>query len=492
MLFNSVKFIIFFPIIACLYFTVPKKFKNILLLAASYYFYMCWIPKYAILIFFSTASTYITALIIDNTQDTKRRKIALAISIIVNLGILFVFKYFNFFFSIFEQAFQYLGLETIHLQSSLLLPVGISFYTFQGLGYAIDVYRKDIKHERNFLNYALFVSFFPQLVAGPIERSTNLLPQFKETHKFDYDRTVEGLRIMAIGMFKKVVVADTISIYVDQVFNNVAMYKGLTLLVAIFLFTIQIYCDFSGYSDIAVGVAKIFGFNLMENFKTPYLAHSISDFWSRWHISLSTWFKDYLYIPLGGNRKGKIRKNINLFIIFLVSGLWHGASAHFVIWGMLHGTFRVVEEHLKFWIKPIQYKSSWISKIGQSFKIGSTFLLVSFAWIFFRANCVSDALFIIRNMFTNISLPQLIFDTSSIVASKMIAVSVFKYFYVLLVVTVIIVLVVGNFYRACKFKNQNLSNAFTKIILPVRWLIYWCMGVSIIFCFWLQNWLPSR
>lgn len=299
MVFNSIHYLIFFPIVVFGYFIIPDKFKKLFLLVASYYFYMCWIPQYVLLMIFSTVSTYFTGFLINQTTSIRHRKYALTINIIVNLGILFVFKYFNFFSSSIQSTLAGLDIQITGFQSSLLLPVGISFYTFQALGYSIDVYRENIKHEKSFINYALFVTFFPQLVAGPIERAKDLLPQLSKKYRFEYGRTVTGLRLMLIGMFKKVAVADVVAIYVNQVFNNVNQYNGIVLLVAIFLFSIQIYCDFSGYSDIAVGSAKVLGIDLMENFKTPYLSTSLSGFWKRWHISLTTWFRDYVYIPLG-------------------------------------------------------------------------------------------------------------------------------------------------------------------------------------------------
>ena len=299
MLFNSVTYVIFLPACVALYFVMLDKLKNVFLLAASYFFYMCWEPKYIALIFFSTVVTWGAGYLIEMADTENKRKLCLAVSIILNLSVLFLFKYYNFFAGIRESVIPGFNIN----RSSFLLPVGISFYTFQALGYAIDVYRGEenggIKHERNFISYALLVSYFPQLVAGPIERSANLLPQIKTKQKFSVDNAVVGLRIILVGMFKKVVIADMIAMYVDQVYYNLDTFGAITTISAVFLFSIQIYCDFGGYSDIARGSAKIFGIDLMSNFNAPYFAKSIKDFWNRWHISLSTWFRDYLYFPLG-------------------------------------------------------------------------------------------------------------------------------------------------------------------------------------------------
>ncbi|MCK9163628.1 MAG: MBOAT family protein [Bacteroidales bacterium] len=354
---------------------------------------MNWNPAYAILIFFSTFITYACSLLLEKYKENPRpKRLFLTLSLIINFGILFVFKYFNF---LNESIFQVLELMNIRWtvpNFDLLLPVGISFYTFQAVGYTIDVYRGDIKAEKHFGIYALFVSFFPQLVAGPIERAKNLLPEFKEKHYIDFNRISSGFKIMLWGFFMKIVIADRLSIYVNAIYNNVDNHNGLSFILATLLFSIQIYCDFGGYSNIAIGTAKIMGFNLMTNFNRPYFALSIRDFWQRWHISLSTWFKDYLYISLGGNRVSRTRHLFNLFLTFLVSGIWHGANYTFVIWGGLHGIYQVVGvlksklvPNLKT-IKPIQMLI--------------TFGLVVFAWIFFRANTITDAFTIIKKILT--------------------------------------------------------------------------------------------
>ena len=327
MLFNSYYFLIFFPIVTLIYFLIPQKIRYIWLLIASYYFYMCWNAKYALILLFSTAVTYASGLLIaranDKIEDEKKRtrwkKIFVALSFIINLSILFLFKYFDFAVENINRVLSALNMQLLNPTFDVVLPVGISFYIFQALSYTVDVYRKDVEAEKNFLKYALFVSFFPQLVAGPIERSKNLLSQVHEKHYFDAQRVKEGLLLMIWGGFQKIVIADRVAIVVDTVFNKFPEYGGMYIVVAAILFAFQIYCDFAGYSTIAIGAAKVLGFNLMENFNCPYYSMSVAEFWRRWHISLSSWFKDYLYIPLGGNRKGKLRKYINLMIVFLVS-----------------------------------------------------------------------------------------------------------------------------------------------------------------------------
>lgn len=374
-----------------------------MLLGASYYFYMSWKPEYIVLIMLSTIITYLSGIYIGKTDKKKRKKFILTLSLVSNLGILFVFKYFNFFNDSLINLFANFNIEWGVPNFKLLLPVGISFYTFQALSYSIDVYRGKIKPERNFGIYALYVSFFPQLVAGPIERSINLLPQFYSKKRFDLERVISGLKQALWGYFKKVVIADGLALIVDRVYNNPRDYTGIPLIIATVFFAFQIYCDFSGYSDIAIGIARILGFDLMENFRRPYFSKSIKEFWSRWHISLSTWFKDYLYIPLGGSRISRRKTYINLFITFLVSGLWHGANWTFVIWGSLHGIYSVIERIISE-LKPIDnsFKNrerSFISKLANTLMV---FVLVDFAWIFFRANNLSDAFYIIRHLFSGI------------------------------------------------------------------------------------------
>lgn len=401
MLFNSSHFLIFFPVVVSLHFLIPHKVRYLWLLAASYYFYMCWNPKYALLMLTSTAITYASGLLIhraDRKNNIILKKLWVAVSFISNLAILFLFKYFDFALNNLNQILSLVGTQLIKPSFSLLLPVGISFYTFQALSYTMDVYRHDVAPEHNFLKYALFVSFFPQLVAGPIERSSNLIHQISERHSFDFHRFLRGLSLMLWGYFQKLVIADRAAIFVNTVYNNPSHYDyyGLVTILATILFAFQIYCDFSSYSDIARGAAEILGFTLMKNFDTPYFSQSISEFWRRWHISLSTWFRDYVYIPLGGNRKGTCRKYINLMIVFCISGLWHGASWNFVIWGALNGFYQMFGALFA----PVRKKFAgdpnlFSNRLG---KMLITFALVCFSWIFFRANTLADAIVIIKGM----------------------------------------------------------------------------------------------
>lgn len=400
MLFNSFAFLVFFPTVALLYFLMPHKFRWVFLLAASYYFYMNWKPIYAILIFGSTFITWGSGYMIDQTENKSKRKLYLTLSLIINFGILILYKYFDF---INESVFAMLEMANLRWpvpNLDLLLPVGISFYTFQAVGYTIDVYRGDLKAEKNLGIYALFVSFFPQLVAGPIERATNLLPQFRKKHYFDWERLASGLKQMIWGFFMKVVIADRLSLLVNAAYNNVEAHNGTTLLIATIFFAFQIYCDFAGYSNIAIGAARIMGFDLMTNFRRPYFSTNIGEFWHRWHISLSTWFRDYVYIPLGGNRVGIARNYFNIFITFVVSGIWHGANWTFVIWGGLHGLYITSQKYLG--IDKFRFDKFTAFKAALIF---INFFLVILAWVFFRANNTSDAFIVLDKILTSHGLP---------------------------------------------------------------------------------------
>ena len=393
MLFNSLSYAIFLPIIFVLYWLIPEKFRWVLLLGASYYFYMSWNPKYVILILCTTIVSYISGLLLEKTSGKIVKNVIVSVALFLCLGVLFVFKYYNFAI---DTVSLFTGNEPRYL--NLLLPVGISFYTFQTLSYVIDIYRDELPAEHNFGIYAAFVSFFPQLVAGPIERSRNLLPQIRKEHAFDPVNAYYGVRLIVWGLFKKMVVADNLAVYADLVFDNIYSYSGGSIALATFFFTIQIYCDFSGYSDIARGSAKLFGIELMENFKSPYFSTSIKDFWSRWHISLSSWFRDYLYIPMGGNRVSKLRNCINVLVTFLVSGLWHGASWHFVIWGGLHGLAQIYEN--AFGIKKATENNffTFIRRI-------IVFIFVAYAWLFFRANTIHQGFYASVSMLYGLSNP---------------------------------------------------------------------------------------
>lgn len=397
MLFNSIDFAIFLPIVFILYWFATKgnyKLQNILLLIASYFFYGCWDWRFLFLLIFSTGLDYFTGLKMFDATSPRLKKFWFWLSIIVNLGFLGVFKYYNFFVTSFAEGLSNLGIQSNFWTLKVILPVGISFYTFHGLSYVIDIYNNRIKPERNFINYSVFVSFFPLLVAGPIERATHLLPQILKRREFDYNKGVDGLRQILWGLFKKIVVADNCATIVNETFNNYQSLNGSTLILGAIFFAFQIYGDFSGYSDIAIGTAKLFGIDLLRNFAYPYFSRDIAEFWRRWHISLTTWFRDYLYIPLGGSRGGKWQAIRNTFIIFLVSGFWHGANWTFLAWGAYHAllfmpllllqrnrknTNSVAEERI-------------LPNLKEIFQIGTTFLLVVIGWVLFRADTIHQAL----------------------------------------------------------------------------------------------------
>ena len=404
--FNSIDFLIFFPLIVLIFFVLPHRIRWIALLAASYYFYMSWSAELIILILFTTAVSYLAAIGIERSKSGVKKKLLLTTTLVTSLGILFFFKYFTFLSDSLTDILKAFSLPVHELTLQLILPVGISFYTFQTLSYVIDVYRGTIKAERHFGYYALFVSFFPQLVAGPIERPDNLIPQLREKHTPKIADFSAGISKMLIGFFKKVVVADTAAVYVNSVYNDAESATGFGIVIATVLFAFQIYCDFSGYTDIAIGASRVMGIKLMQNFNRPYTAESIKDFWGRWHISLSSWFRDYLYIPLGGSRCSIPRHMFNLFFVFLVSGLWHGAAWTFVLWGAIHGMYQVVGALTK---KPrekllkklgINEHARWLSIARKA----TVFILVTFAWIFFRANSMADMRLLLHKLFSEWSL----------------------------------------------------------------------------------------
>lgn len=459
MLFNSIEFLIFFVLVVGTYFTLPSRFRWILLLLASYFFYAFWKYQYLFLIIASTLVDYFAGLMMAKCKTKSQRKPYLILSLLVNLGLLFFFKYFNFF----SGSLQ----ELIHLTDSnyefpvleLLLPVGISFYTFQTLSYSIDVYNDKTKVEKHLGIFALYVSFFPQLVAGPIERSNRLLPQFRKSYSFDYERVRSGLLLMLWGFFKKIFVADRLAFYVNEVFNHPSDYEGTPIILASIFFAFQIYCDFSGYSDIAIGTARVMGFDLMKNFETPYFSKSIGEFWRRWHISLSTWFRDYVYIPLGGNRVVKWRWYYNLFLTFLISGLWHGANWTFVFWGALHGFYLI----FALLIQPnkILPQNNNFSKF---IHLSVTFVLVVFAWIFFRANNIQDAFLLIQNSVNDLSL--------SITKINILN----KPFDLMLCFSSICILLIIDFIQ----RKGNIEAIIVRQKLVFRWAIYLFLIYSIL------------
>lgn len=405
MLFNSIEFFLFLPIVFGLYWLIGGKnikTQNLLIAIASYVFYGWWDWRFLSLILFSSLVDYSIGITLNKNKKPSTKKILLWISICVNLGFLGFFKYYNFFVDSLIDSFTFFGSELSVNTLNIVLPVGISFYTFQTLSYTIDVYNKKLEPTKDIIGFMAFVSFFPQLVAGPIERATNLLPQFSVERKFNYKNAVDGLRQVLWGLFKKVVIADNCAKYANIIFNNHTEYNASTLLLGAFFFAFQIYCDFSGYSDIAIGISRLFGFNLKRNFAFPYFSRDIAEFWRRWHISLSTWFRDYLYIPLGGSRGGTSMKIRNTFIIFIVSGFWHGANWTFVIWGALNALYflplllakknRVNTD--------LVAQGKYLPSIKEFGQMSFTFFITLIAWVFFRADSVTHAFSYLKNMFT--------------------------------------------------------------------------------------------
>ena len=423
MLFNSINFLIFFPIVTFIYFIIPYKVRYIWLLLASYFFYMSWNPLYALLMLTSTTITYISGLLIDKAHNSSPRlvfkydikKIYVAISVVLNIAILFYFKYFYFAIENINAVLTAFNITLITPKFDIILPVGISFYTFQALGYTIDIYRQEVKAERNFLRYALFVSFFPQLIAGPIERSKNLLIQLNQKHDFNYDRMRDGLLLMLFGYFLKMVIADRAAIMVNFVFDNYEAFTGFQIAIGVVAFAVQIYGDFAGYSAIAIGAAQVMGFTLIQNFNHPYFANSIQDYWNRWHISLSTWLRDYVYLPLAfsGKKMTNLRNYMSIFITFFISGLWHGASWNFVLWGTLHGIYLIIGKI----IRPYRKKFNKFFKINTKtfsynlFNIIITFILVNFGYLIFRAPNLYTAIEMFKNLFAEWN-PWIFFDGS--------------------------------------------------------------------------------
>ena len=393
MFFNSIDFAIFLPIVFALYWFVANrnlKLQNFLIVISSYTFYGWWDWRFLSLILFSTIVDYSVGLALSKKESANKRELLLWTSILINIGFLGFFKYHNFFLENFISAFSFFGHEIKSSSLSIILPVGISFYTFQTLSYTIDIYKRKLEPTKNFIAFCAFVSFFPQLVAGPIERASHLLPQFYTKRKLKYENLIDGLNKILWGLFKKIVIADRLAIVVNEIYNYPNEYHGLTLILGTVLFAFQIYCDFSGYSDIAIGTARLFGFDLMTNFNTPYFSRSLGEFWRRWHISLSTWFRDYVYIPLGGNKTSVSRWYFNILVVFTVSGFWHGANWTFIIWGVIHGLVLIIESKLKI---PQSTSSS-----GNFFQGLGVFAIVCLGWVFFRANSIQDALYILGDI----------------------------------------------------------------------------------------------
>lgn len=468
MLFNSIDFAIFLPVVFILYWFITKKnlkLQNFLIVVASYFFYGWWDWRFLSLILFSTIVDYTIGLGLLKQENQLKRKILLLASIIVNLGFLGFFKYYNFFLDNFISAFSFFGAEIKANSLNIILPVGISFYTFQTLSYSIDVYKRKLEPTKDFIAFSAFVSLFPQLVAGPIERATNLLPQFYNKRTFDYSKAVDGMRQILWGLFKKIVIADNCAEYANQIFNNSSDMNGSTLVLGALFFTFQIYGDFSGYSDIAIGTARLFGFDLMRNFAFPYFSRDIAEFWRRWHISLSTWFRDYVYIPLGGSRGGIWMKIRNTFIIFLVSGFWHGANWTFIVWGALNAIYflpllltKKNRNHID-----IVARGKKMPSVKELIKILITFGLTVFAWIFFRAENIGHALSYISGMFSTsiFEIPEF--------SGRLRALET-------IILTVIFVLIEWKG-REHQFAIQNLGLKWGR---PLRYAIYYALIIALL------------
>src|SRR5690554_2727610 len=455
MLFNSIDFAIFLPIVFFLYWFVTNKnlkLQNFLIVVASYVFYGWWDWRFLSLIAFSSCVDYFVGIQLNKTNLKRRRKLLLLLSVFINLGFLGFFKYYNFFAENFEVAFTFFGYAIESSRLNIILPVGISFYTFQTMSYTIDIYKRKLEPTKDAISFFAFVSFFPQLVAGPIERATNLLPQFYKQRIFNSEKAIHGFLIICWGLFMKVVIADNLAFYVNTIFDDVYAFEGFPLIWAIFFFTFQIYCDFAGYSYIAIGTAKLFGFDLMTNFKQPYLSTSFTGFWKRWHISLSSWFRDYVYIPLGGNRKGKLKTNRNIFITFLISGLWHGANWTFVLWGATHGILNIISRKVK--------KTNRFIVL----KIVFVFIVTMFTWAIFRANSIEDLFYIVNNVFK--------LDSSSLIGLS----TMTKLDFVRLFAFISILFIVDIFVSRFEKRNLKLSMSSYVVIASILMLSVYIFG----------------
>jgi len=480
MLFNSLNFLLFFPTVAVLFFVLPHRWRWVLLLLASYLFYACWRPAYLGLILLITGSCYAAAAVIARSASAGARRLALLASLGICLGTLFLFKYLGFAAETVHSLGNALGLGLPVPAWQLILPVGISFYTFQALSYTLDVYRGSRAHEPHPGIFALYVSFFPQLVAGPIERSTQLMPQFGEEMRFDYERVVSGLRWMLWGMFKKVVVADNLARFVKTAYGPPLATSGTSLALGTLFFAIQIYCDFSGYSDIALGAARVLGFRLTRNFATPYFSRSFTEFWRRWHISLTTWFRDYVYIPLGGNRQGRWATYRNCAIVFLISGLWHGAAWTFVVWGALHGTFLIAEAILRHHVRQHEghplVQALRQSPVVAGVRRAIVFVAVMVGWVFFRARSIGDAMLALKRIGQGLlSIPQQLAHPGP----GGFAATVFmghSRAYMAVALVAVVSLVVGD----CLLVSARFRRLFHAVPHAVRLTLYFGLAMSIL------------
>lgn len=479
MLFNSLEFALFFPIVTILFFMLPHKFRWLLLLLASCFFYMFFKPIYILILILTIVIDYYAGIWIGRTEDKRKRKRLLLLSIIANVGVLVVFKYYNFLIDNINVVMNTLHSTGKIPMLNIILPIGLSFHTFQAMSYTIEVYRGNQKPEKHFGIYALYVMFYPQLVAGPIERPQNILHQFHEVKKFNYDNFKSGLILMAWGFFKKCVIADRLAMFVGDVYGNVNEHHGIPVIIATAFFALQIFCDFSGYSDIAIGSARCMGYDLMTNFDRPYLATSISEFWRRWHISLSTWFRDYVYIPLGGNRVSKSRWYLNLVIVFTVSGIWHGANWTFMIWGFLHGIYLVVENVLYEKIPSIQNPTNTIAVF---IKRCIVFVLACLAWVFFRAQTAADAFHIIKS--SVVGIPQQIKDIIHNTLNArlhILYVNQTSFDFLVALMFILIMAIIHHSQKKQYFDQWLISKKMT-----TRWAIYYFLVISFI-CFGVFN-----
>lgn len=462
MLFNSLQFLIFFPIVVMLYFLIPHKFRYLWLLFASYFFYMSQEPFYVVFLIMSTTITWITGNLLYKAKSKRSRNLIVAGGFILTLSFLLYFKYTDFLLSLFGSS----------TRLNLILPIGISFYTFQSLTYIMDCYRGEVPPEKNIFKYALFVSFFPNILSGPIERSKNLLKQFDELHPFDAIRVKEGLLLMLWGYFLKMAIVPRLTILTDLVYGDYTSFSGVPLLLAALAYTFQIYCDFAGYSSIAIGAAKIMGFEIMQNFRQPYFASSISDFWRRWHISLSSWFRDYLYIPLGGSRCSKLRKHFNVMVVFLISGIWHGANITFVIWGALNGVYQIIGDVLR----PVRSRICTACGLNRHPTIHRliqtvfTFILLCITWIFFRASSVTEACSILVRMVTTMNFSNF-FD------GTVFSLGLGTMNLVFAVAALILLFAVD---LACEFRKCDISRLFVRTPLLLRWGFYYLLFIMIL------------
>ena len=468
MLFNSFQFAIFFPIVTVLYFALPHRARGTLLLVASCLFYMAFVPAYIAVLFTTILIDYLAALRIERSTD-RRRKVWLLASIVSTCAVLFVFKYFDFFGETVTLAARAMGLAYAAPTLRLLLPVGLSFHTFQSLSYVAEVYLGRQPVERDFFKYALYVMFYPQLVAGPIERPQNLLHQFDEVHELDYGRMVSGLQLMAWGFIKKVVVADRLAEFANRVYDAPTQYTGLPLIIGTLAFSFQIYCDFSGYSDIAIGAAQVMGFRLMRNFDRPYFARSVGEFWRRWHISLSTWFRDYVYVPLGGNRVARPLWLRNLLVTFLISGLWHGARWTFVVWGALHGTYLIVSILTEGARAKVHHAMGLDRRprLLETWQHVATFTLVCVTWIFFRAHSMHDAWYVLSHLLTDLPAQLASIATDAQARSQLLFIDFETSRLILAVAAVVTLLVIEHAQRSGSIRDRLRAHP-----LQLRWLAY--------------------